>query len=174
MNKKFLLSVLFSAVILSPFSLQTNAETYDIMYGDINGDNTADISDLSMLSLYLIGDLTLDDEQLLKADVKKDNDINIADLAHFKQYVMHEKGIRLGESGTSDAVLPQSTVIEDDEFSEFICDRNTSSTYETNYPLMSIDDYNILKSYDTTGEISEYYGITEENAEEYFRNNKNK
>ncbi|MBQ9982602.1 MAG: dockerin type I repeat-containing protein [Oscillospiraceae bacterium] len=171
MNKKFLLSVLFSAVILSPFSLQTNAETYDIMYGDINGDNTADISDLSMLSLYLIGDLTLDDEQLLKADVKKDNDINIADLAHFKQYVMHEKGIRLGESGTSDAVLPQSTVIEDDEFSEFICDRNTSSTYETNYPLMSIDDYNILKSYDTTGEISEYYGITEENAEEYFRNN---
>ena len=147
MNKKFLLSALFSAIILSPFALQTNAETYDIMYGDINGDNTADISDLSMLSLHLIGDITLDETQLLKADVMKDGEVNIADMAHFKQYIMHEKGIRLGESRTSDAVLPQSTVIKDDEFSEFICDRNTSSTYETNYPLMPIDDYNILKSW---------------------------
>lgn len=59
MNKKFLLSALFSVIILSPFTLQTNAETYDIMYGDINGDNTADISDLSMLSLHLIGLLLL-------------------------------------------------------------------------------------------------------------------
>lgn len=172
MNKKFLLSALFSAIILSPFALQTNAETYDIMYGDINGDNTADISDLSMLSLHLIGDITLDETQLLKADVMKDGEVNIADMAHFKQYIMHEKGIRLGESQTSQTVTTQGTwIIDDDEFSAFTFENGFNPLIEINYPSTVIRDYKTLQSYDPNGKIAYNYGIDADNAEEYFKNN---
>ena len=68
----------------------------DITYGDINKDKKVDLTDLSILSLYLIGDYTLDSTQKKVADVSGDGNLNIADLAHFKQYISHDEGIVLG------------------------------------------------------------------------------
>jgi hypothetical protein len=54
---------------------------------DINSDGKRDVTDLSMLSLYLIGDLTLTDTQLKASDVDGDGAITLADLARFKQFL---------------------------------------------------------------------------------------
>lgn len=57
-------------------------------FGDLNGDGLADLTDLTLLSLHLIGADKITDEQLLKnADVYKDEIVDIADLAHFKRYL---------------------------------------------------------------------------------------
>ena len=40
-----------------------------------------------MLSLYLIGDLTLTDTQLKASDVDGDGAVTLADLARFKQFL---------------------------------------------------------------------------------------
>lgn len=55
--------------------------------GDITGDGVADMTDLSMLSLALIGEITLDDAQIDTADVNKDSIMDIRDLAMFQRYI---------------------------------------------------------------------------------------
>ncbi len=64
-----------------------------IAYGDINGDSHVDITDLTYLSLYLLDDMTLDEDQIKCADVNYDGDLNLPDLAHLKQYIMKDKVI---------------------------------------------------------------------------------
>ena len=48
---------------------------------------TTDLTDLSLLSLHLLDDASLDESALKVADVNGDGDVNLADLAHFKQYI---------------------------------------------------------------------------------------
>lgn len=66
------------------------------LYGDLNGDKVADLTDLTLLSLYLLGDNDLSEDILKYADVNGNGTVDIADLAHFKQYVSKESGIVLG------------------------------------------------------------------------------
>ena len=47
----------------------------------------AELTDLSILSLYLLGDTALDENILKGADVNGDGNVDLADLAHFKQYI---------------------------------------------------------------------------------------
>ncbi|MBQ9982845.1 MAG: glycoside hydrolase family 9 protein [Oscillospiraceae bacterium] len=68
----------------------------EIKYGDLNSDGVSDLSDLTLLSLYLIGDISVSDDVLKAADVYYDGEVNIADLAHFKQYICKEPDIVLG------------------------------------------------------------------------------
>ena len=68
----------------------------EIKYGDLNSDGVSDLSDLTLLSLYLIGDISVSDDVLKVADVYYDGEVNIADLAHFKQYICKEPDIVLG------------------------------------------------------------------------------
>lgn len=69
--------------------------TAPLSIGDINEDYNVDLSDLTSLSLGLIGDMKFTDKQILLADINSDSAINIADLALFKQYIMGED-IELG------------------------------------------------------------------------------
>ncbi|MCQ2464013.1 MAG: dockerin type I repeat-containing protein [Oscillospiraceae bacterium] len=55
--------------------------------GDIDGDGKADTTDLSLMSLALIGDKVLDDAQITNCDVDGDNRFHIADIAKMKQYL---------------------------------------------------------------------------------------
>lgn len=66
-----------------------------LIYGDLNSDGVADLTDLSLLSLYLLDDISFDAGQIKAADVQFDEIIDIADLARLKQYVCKED-IRLG------------------------------------------------------------------------------
>lgn len=56
--------------------------------GDLNNDSVVELTDLTILSLYLIGDRTLDENDLAYADMTGNGEVNIADLAAFKQYIM--------------------------------------------------------------------------------------
>lgn len=62
---------------------------------DYNGDNVTDLTDLTALSLYLIGDAEWNDNQIINFDCNADGKTNLADLAHLKQYIM-SKDVKLG------------------------------------------------------------------------------
>lgn len=55
--------------------------------GDIDGNGISDLVDMTMLCMYILKDMELDDVQMANADVNADGDVNVADIAHFKQYL---------------------------------------------------------------------------------------
>ncbi|MBQ9981051.1 MAG: dockerin type I repeat-containing protein [Oscillospiraceae bacterium] len=60
--------------------------------GDINGDGVADLTDMTLLSLDIIGDYDITDEKAkTNADVLKDGEVNLADLAYYKQFISQDK-----------------------------------------------------------------------------------
>lgn len=65
----------------------TSPSTAGNAAGDINADGAADVTDLSYLSLYLIGDIEFTDAQKKAADTDKDGEVKLADLATFRQYL---------------------------------------------------------------------------------------
>lgn len=68
----------------------------EFIYGDLNGDKFIDLTDLTLLSLYLLGDTKLDADKITAADVTGDDEVNIADLGHFKQYISKDL-VKLGK-----------------------------------------------------------------------------
>ena len=59
----------------------------EVIAGDLTGDRIVDITDLSYLSLYLIGDMELNDTQKKAADVDGDGEVKLADLAKMRQFL---------------------------------------------------------------------------------------
>ena len=55
--------------------------------GDLNSDSYVDLTDLSLLSLYLIGDYELDHTHANQADIDEDGNVTLADLARLQQYL---------------------------------------------------------------------------------------
>ena len=55
--------------------------------GDIDGSGTIDVTDLTEVSLALLGDRDLTDEQQKAADVDGDGSLSLADLAKIRQYL---------------------------------------------------------------------------------------
>ena len=88
----------FDAVMGISFFNTDEPETpkTEILYGDINNDNDINLSDLTMLSLALVGDAELSSEQKLVADVAYNDSIDIADLALLKQYICKDD-VKLGK-----------------------------------------------------------------------------
>ena len=58
-----------------------------ITKGDITADGIVDVTDLTELSLALIGDRELSDEQMKAADVDDTGEVNLADLAKIRQFL---------------------------------------------------------------------------------------
>ena len=71
-----------------------------IFYGDLNHDSIADLTDLTILSVYLMNAKDLTEAELEAADIDGNGEVDIADLAYFKQYVCKDtavmKTIRIG------------------------------------------------------------------------------
>ena len=59
----------------------------DVEYGEISGDGTINIADVSMLYQAVRGIYTLDDSQKLAADVLFDGTLNIGDVSVLYQYI---------------------------------------------------------------------------------------
>jgi len=62
-------------------------------YGDIDTDSRVDLTDLSLLSLHLIGDNILEGNALKAADVNGDGEVNLSDLAHLRRYVSQKTDV---------------------------------------------------------------------------------
>lgn len=75
---------------------QTENNTNEVIYGDLNRDKTVDLTDLTLLSIYLMVNKNISDIDLEAADVQYDQTVDIADLARMKQYVSKEN-IKLGK-----------------------------------------------------------------------------
>lgn len=61
----------------------TTSQTVNL-YGDVNLDNSIDLTDLTTLALHLLKDIQLEGQALINADVKTDGEVNLADLASLK------------------------------------------------------------------------------------------
>ncbi|MBP1565065.1 MAG: dockerin type I repeat-containing protein [Oscillospiraceae bacterium] len=64
-------------------------------FADFDSNGKVELTDLTALSLYLIGDVNWNDEQVNNFDCNADGKTDIADLAHLKQYIMGED-VKLG------------------------------------------------------------------------------
>lgn len=73
----------------TPVSTTAVPET-KVSYGDIDTSGEVDLSDLTLLSQYLLKDVKFDSEQMKSADVNGDGEVDIRDIAVLKQYVMND------------------------------------------------------------------------------------
>lgn len=65
-------------------------QSTEYILGDINDDKNVDLTDLTYLSLYLLGDIEFDDRQYASADYQTDGVVNLADLATFKEAIVND------------------------------------------------------------------------------------
>ncbi len=73
----------------------TVTEKDDILYGDLNDDGTADLTDLTLLSVYLMTKEPGSSIKNIKAgDVDGNGTVDIADLPRFKQYVSKDANVK--------------------------------------------------------------------------------
>lgn len=86
---------LLAEIMDSKDSSENQGGTDEIIYGDFNGDKVADLTDLTTLSLYLLGDIDFSASQLTAADVDGNDKVDIADLARFKQYVSKDPDVKV-------------------------------------------------------------------------------
>ena len=70
----------------SPTSTAT-AKTGEIVTGDIDFSGKIDVTDLTTLSLYLLGDKDLSEDAPKAADTDGDGKVALTDLATLRQYI---------------------------------------------------------------------------------------
>ena len=58
--------------------------------GDVDADGKVDITDLTMISLYNIGDYDFSKAELIFADLDKDGKVTLADLATLRMVLSHK------------------------------------------------------------------------------------
>lgn len=68
-------------------SSPTLNDSTDDTTGDVNFDKKVDLTDMSWLSLYLIGDKEFTDAMRKSADIDGDGEVKLADLAKFRQFL---------------------------------------------------------------------------------------
>ncbi|MBR3023682.1 MAG: dockerin type I repeat-containing protein, partial [Oscillospiraceae bacterium] len=59
----------------------------EIIYGDVNSDGKVDVTDLSLLSLYLLDKTGIKGDGLKAADVNGDGSVALTDLATLRQFI---------------------------------------------------------------------------------------
>lgn len=65
-------------------------KTSSFSYGDINNDGLKDLTDLTLLSVFLMNRSTLDETQIKAADVDGNGETDIRDLAHMQRFICKE------------------------------------------------------------------------------------
>ncbi len=157
-TKRFIASISAFAMI---FGLSTNYISTDgattFVYGDVDGDCIPQINDLTKMSLYLLQDITFNESQKKAADVNADGNVNIADLATMKQYVMHDN-VEFGKS--------LSDVKNQNDFDILKCKIISESAISLlNYNLFTLDNRGQFSMViDSENKFAELKQMFEENA----------
>ena len=89
----------------------TTPTTPDFKFGDVSKDGKVDITDLTMISLYLLDDIDFDSTQKMSGDVVYDSEVNLADLSLMKQYIMKDD-VTLGKGYTAPAATTSATTTQ--------------------------------------------------------------
>ena len=92
--------------------------SYGPLYGDVNIDGKVDVTDLSILSLYIVGDVEITRNDILeRADVLYDGEVDIADLATLRQYLSKKTDV-IGKT-SSPAIVDMVSVRHVGDFLAF-------------------------------------------------------
>lgn len=77
-----------TTTVASNVTTTTVKDEVSFKYGDLNDNGVVDVTDLSILAIHLADKIPFDTEaQKLAADVSGDGAVNLADLAHLRQYI---------------------------------------------------------------------------------------
>jgi len=123
-NKKKIIAVcLASAILSSTMIVNAATETSKRMYGDVDQNVRVDLSDLITMCRYAIKDIEFNEETLQVADVTKDGEVNVGDIALLKQYLMGDSIPIIGsllesEETTQEVSKVSETTIEETSISE--------------------------------------------------------
>lgn len=83
-----IMSLVFSSSISTSTVLAASKQLENVAtIGDINADGNIDLTDLSELSLAIIGDKTLTERQVKVADINGNGEADLPDLARLRQYL---------------------------------------------------------------------------------------
>ncbi len=85
--RKRIIAALLSLTMVSSYFCALPSASAESIKGDVNSDGVVDVTDLTQVSLYLIGDAELTDEQKELADVDYDGEVKLTDLAKIRQYI---------------------------------------------------------------------------------------
>lgn len=162
---KKILSGILALTCMTSIIYSAAAEEADIIYGDINGNGVVDLTDLSYLSLYLLGDCALTHQQTLCADVDGSGEVNIADLPHLKQYIMHDSAVPF----LGPARQTTKTRLSSGDFAAFYLSKLPDVKENTLFIASSIDDLKEFGSSEAVSSLSEK-GI-DVKADDFFKNN---
>ncbi len=133
-----------------------------VMLGDIYSDGIIDLSDLSTLSLFLVGDTDLEGSQKKAADVDGDSEITLADLARLRQYL--SKKIDTLETSSS----PEDIT---DKCRTIIANASYVISGEPCFMVSSMEEYNErIACYEKEAEQIKEQGVTI--GEKFFENNR--
>ena len=80
--KKFI-AVLSALSLSAALTVGASAATL----GDVNGDGKVDVTDLSVLAIYLADGVGIADSNMKAADVDGSGKVNLGDLARLRQYL---------------------------------------------------------------------------------------
>lgn len=72
---------------------QNNDKSF--VYGDVNGDRSVDLLDFLQISMYLLGDVEFNQNQIKAVDFNENGAVDISELATVRQYIMKDN-ITLG------------------------------------------------------------------------------
>lgn len=108
---------------------------YGVLYGDIDNDGNVDVTDLTALSLHIVGDRTICGKYALeRADVLYDGEVDIADLAALRQYISKKIDV-IGKTPSAVADMVSVRRVGDrigaDGYMEFVCNSLDDVLLET-------------------------------------------
>jgi len=183
-------TALAMVITTAKISSMTAIEAKDeIIYGDLNSDSIVDVSDLSILSLYLIGDQNFENDELKEAaDVEYDHSVNIGDLACLRSFIS-KKRENIGKitkpadstetTGSADSselidITDQCTFLEiDDYWRECFIYGKFAKDYAEEYTAMisTKEDYDkYIGCFEKAVNAFEKAGITV--TDDFFENNR--
>ncbi|MBE6853480.1 MAG: hypothetical protein E7505_08415 [Ruminococcus sp.] len=155
--KRKLFSLFASAALCFTVSAGYVSAEEDIMYGDINGNSIIDLSDLSELSLILLGENEADEKQMKTADINADGKLNVSDLAMMKRYI-NGSSVRLGGKDEYSSIIVEKIY-------SFITECPSGGCAEPDYDFNQVDKTNfqhsgygeLITSFEEFAELTENY-----------------
>ena len=125
---------MFTALAMFVCTMPSVKVSATTIYGDVNNSGTVDLTDVSMLNLYLEGSVSASSINKKYADVDQNTVLDVCDLKTLKAYINHSLSyLPYSESGNTfncnSYVFPSDSTRS---YTKYNCSTGTQSTYTLN------------------------------------------